>query len=339
MTRPLSSAEISVDYLDVTSGRIRSIDCFRGIAIVLMVLGNFAAEIRWVPGFLKHSPDIGFTVADLVAPMFILAIALTAGPAIQGRRMQIGASAAAGRMAKRSLMLIGIGAVIAAGQAMMPGQQGVLSWGVLQCIGASSLLLLTVIFQPGWLRLIAGLACLVVYQLLLDRFFLQTVLQSAHNGLAGTISWAGFLMIGTAAADCFHARKNFNQKALVLILSGILAAGAALILARWIPVSKNRASATYMLLSLGLCLLIFAVFHIIFDGRHDLMRWLQRIGRNPLALYLAHLLMLGLVKLPNQDSWHAGAPIWLSLIQAGAILTMLVGLSAWLERKNWILRL
>jgi hypothetical protein len=62
------------------------------------------------------------------------------------------------------------------------------------------------------------------------------------------------------------------------------------------------------------------------------------IGRNPLTLYLLHLLILGLMRLPG-DSWYAGAPPWLSLLQAAGLLAALTGLAFLFERRGWIIRL
>jgi len=49
--------------------RSNAIDQFRGLAIVLMVLANYLAGIGWIHTWLKHAPDIGLTVTDLVAPL------------------------------------------------------------------------------------------------------------------------------------------------------------------------------------------------------------------------------------------------------------------------------
>ena len=52
-----------------------------------MVLANYLGGIRVVPAWLKHAPDVGLTVADLIAPFFIFAIGLTYGLSAR-RRMQ-----------------------------------------------------------------------------------------------------------------------------------------------------------------------------------------------------------------------------------------------------------
>ena len=40
-----------------------------------MVIANFLADKTIVPAFLKHAPDIGLTVIDLIAPLFVVAMA------------------------------------------------------------------------------------------------------------------------------------------------------------------------------------------------------------------------------------------------------------------------
>jgi predicted acyltransferase len=64
--------------------RLESIDYFRGLAIMLMVLANFTIGIVIVPGWLKHASDIGLTIPDLIAPFFIFAIGLTFGLSVDG---------------------------------------------------------------------------------------------------------------------------------------------------------------------------------------------------------------------------------------------------------------
>ncbi|HMN59437.1 MAG TPA: DUF5009 domain-containing protein [Anaerolinea sp.] len=75
--------------------RIPSIDQFRGFAILLMVLANYLAGVAWIPAWLKHAPDIGLTVIDLIAPFFIFSIGLTYALAIRRRAAQNGWRAAA----------------------------------------------------------------------------------------------------------------------------------------------------------------------------------------------------------------------------------------------------
>ncbi len=70
--------------------RVPGIDGLRGLAVLTMAAGNLGIGVAWVPEFLKHAPDVGFTVADLVAPLFVVLSGFTLGPAVGRRR--VGAS-------------------------------------------------------------------------------------------------------------------------------------------------------------------------------------------------------------------------------------------------------
>jgi predicted acyltransferase len=65
--------------MDNVRTRLESIDEFRGFAILLMVLADYLERPAVVPAWLKHASDIGLTEADIIAPLFILAIGLTFG--------------------------------------------------------------------------------------------------------------------------------------------------------------------------------------------------------------------------------------------------------------------
>jgi len=95
--------------MDDRMERLDSIDEFRGFAILLMVLVDYLAGPRIVPVWLKHAPDIGFTVADIVAPMFIVAIGLTFGLSYRSHLAHVGRRKAIWHFLTRYLALLGAG--------------------------------------------------------------------------------------------------------------------------------------------------------------------------------------------------------------------------------------
>lgn len=320
--------------------RNAAIDAYRGIAVLVMAVGNLGLGVRWVPAALKHATDIGFTIADVVAPMFMLSIALVVGLRVEGWRAAPDKRPIRGRIARRGLMLLGLGAVISGGQALtVAAGPTALSWGVLQAIGAATLLLLPVVLLPAWARLASGVGCLLVYQVLLDRFFLQAVLQISFDSILGTLSWGGFLMIASAVAEQWHRTRGAVRRTVLLATVGLGSALLAWGLSPWIPVSKNRASLTYELLALGLCLLLFAIVAAILDGHPHRWHWLQSPGRHPLPLYFAHLITMAFLTLPGVDGWYAGAPVWLTLVQAAVMVAVLLTVAAAFDRRGWSLRL
>jgi len=96
------------------------------------------------------------------------------------------------------------------------------------------------------------------------------VRSAPHNGPWGSLSWAALLILVTVIADWYHEPalrwKMAPWASLVLLLAGL---AANLI----IPMSKARASASYMLVSLGLSGLIF-ISPVPCSAFHNRAEWL-----------------------------------------------------------------
>jgi len=309
----------------VAPSRDLALDRFRGGLIILMVVGDYIAGVHFVPAFLKHAPDIGLTVADVVAPGFVFAIGLTSGASF-GHRAQQGVAGAYRHFLLRYLSLIGIGAIISAGSTSVVGEPQ--DWGVLQALGVAGLLCLPVIRLGIAARFAVGLLLLCGYQYLLDRWALDSVLGSSHGGLVGSLSWGALLMLSTAMADLWRT----GLRPYVTCCAGLAAVAAATVFA--IPVSKNRVSLSYVLV----CLALSAVAWLLVDlgsraaGKHAgyLCWW----GENPLVLYLLHLGLLGFVALPGARWWYADASVPLAVLHLLTILAVTSLTAWWLHRRG-----
>ena len=292
--------------------------------VVAMVVGNFLAGIEIIPSALKHASDIGFTIADVVAPAFIFIIGLNFGPSFARRRNE-GLIKAYGFFAKRYLSFVGIGAIISAGSNLV----GVPSdWGVLQAIGVAGLIGLVLISLPWWARFICGLVLLVTYQYLINTSMLEAVLESSHGGFLGAVSWGALLVLSTAVGDVFR-RGLSPYLALVAALTMI-----GLISTVFFPVSKHRVSLSFVLISLAISAAAFLLTKVTekyAPARPGLISWW---GENALALYLAHLLVLAPFIQPEIDWWHVQAPIWLVIAQLVVILAVLSLFAWWLQTRR-----
>jgi uncharacterized membrane protein len=158
--------------------RIPSIDQFRGFAILTMVLANYMGGVMLIPAWLKHAPDIGLTVIDLIAPFFIFVIGLTYGLSFQRRLERDGAFKTYSYFLTRYLAIIGLGAIISAGETAVGENPSGIDWGVLQAIGMAGLVTLVVIRLPSTYRWLIGLGLLAGYQVILDHFLLDLTLRS-----------------------------------------------------------------------------------------------------------------------------------------------------------------
>lgn len=314
-------------------GRIASIDRFRGLAILAMAIADFGLHVESLPAWLRHAPDPGLTVIDLVAPLFVFAIGLTYGLSFRRRLARDGAASAYWHFAARYLALLGLGALITSAGVVLGIRRPTASWGLLEALGAAGLLTLVVIRLHPWPRLAAGLSLLAVYQVLLDRFWLDRVVIAIHDGPWGALSWGAMLIVATALADLHHGERPCTRSALALYAALFLGAGAALSFV--VPAAKTRASVSYVVLTLGISALLFVVLDAITCRRRGFLLRLEPWGRNALALYIAHGALLGVFALPPARWWYHSAPLWLTALQLTAFLAALHAVARFLDRRGW----
>jgi predicted acyltransferase len=313
--------------------RIEAIDQFRGFAILLMVLANYLNNVNTIPAWLKHAPDIGYTVIDLIAPLFVFAIGLTYGMSFRRRHDRDGAWSAYNHFFSRNLALIGLGFLITLVGILVSIYPPSTYWGLLQTLGAAGLITLPFIQVKARYRWFIGVVILAGYQLLLDRYWLDQVINAAHNGPQGALSWGAMLIIATSLGDLYQQeekRSLFPWLSLILTVVGGL---SALI----VPLSKQRASASYVLLSLGLSGLLFYVFHLLENRYHYRPPFLTEWGKNPLLLYILHGFLLGILLIPPYPGWYSSAPLWLVFIQASALIAILSWIGVYCNRRGWFL--
>jgi len=308
--------------------RIEAIDQFRGFAIICMVLINYGVGVQTFPTWLKHAPDVGLTFPDLGAPAFIFAIGLTYGLSFHRRVAKNGLPPTIAHFVRRYLAILGMGAIISAGEILLGRNTSGMAWGVLQAIGCAGLLTLTVIWLPAGIRLLIGFSLLAVYQILLNTYWLDSVLRSPHGGLQGALSWSALLIIATVFGDLFRdkaRRKYFPVFSLVILLAGLF-------LALFVPVSKNRVSASYVLITLAASALIFSFFYLANVRWNYFSAW----GKNPILLYSLSFLLIGIFVLPDIPAWHSLAPIWLVCLQALVLVLIMGYVALYWQRKNFI---
>jgi predicted acyltransferase len=299
-----------------------------------MILADFINNINTVPPWLKHAPDIGYTIIDLVAPLFVFAIGLTYGLSFRRRLDRYGPWKTYNHFFSRNLALIGLGFLITLGGVLSKNYPPMANWGLLQALGAAGLITLPLIRIQAKYRWIFGILLLGLYQVLLDRYWLSEVIYAVHNGPQGALSWGAMLVIATSMGDFFLLRPK-NRRYFAWLSMAILILGSLLVI--YVPISKHRASASYMLVSLGLSGLIFFAFYIL-NGHYRIhFPLLTDFGQNPLLLYLLHGLFLAWFVLPPFPVWYFEAPLWLVAIQAVVFVAVLSWIIRFFNRKGWYL--
>jgi len=318
------------------SDRISSIDQFRGFAILTMVLANYMGGTSIIPPWLKHSPDVGLTVIDLIAPFFIFTIGLTYGLSFRRRLAQDGAFKTYNQFLIRYLAILGLGAIISAGETFFGEYPSGIDWGVLQSIGMAGLITLVVIRLPSIYRWIIGVGILITYQIILDNYWLDLTVRSPHGGLFGSFNWAAMLILGTVLADLFHSEGRW-KKALPWVSTAFLMVGIALAFVS--PISKHRVSTSYVLVSLGISAMLFFLFNWLTGQFNWKGRFLVTWGRNPLVLYFLHYFFIGIFFLPGIPVIYQTAPLWLVLLEMTVLIGGISAAAYWLDSRNIVISL
>ena len=305
--------------------RLDTIDQFRGCAVILMALTHFLSRVVWIPAWLKNTKEFGFTPPDLIAPMFIFAIGLTYGLSFNRRLQRDGNWPTCVHFLRRSLALIGLGFLITPEQT---------HWELFQTLGVAVFVTLLVIRFPTWIRLGAGVALQIGYQILLDTARGSVGYQSIGSGILWSLSRSAMLILATVLADLFH-NPRYGRRACLGGASLVLAVG--ILLSFWIPVSMVWGTSSYVLIGLGGSGILF----VCFDGLSTRLRlrlpWLSAWGQNPLVLYVLHYYLWILVfLLPRVPAWHRQAPVWQVGLQAVIFIGALSGVALLLQRRRWI---
>ncbi|KAI7811150.1 heparan-alpha-glucosaminide N-acetyltransferase isoform X1 [Triplophysa rosa] len=123
--------------------RLRSLDTFRGLALVIMVFVNYGGGRYW---FFRHESWNGLTVADLVFPWFVFIMGTSVGLSLSGSlRRGVKRTHLLGKIFWRGLQLFLIGVII-----INPNYcQGPLSWDSLRIPGVLQRLSFTYLVVAG----------------------------------------------------------------------------------------------------------------------------------------------------------------------------------------------
>lgn len=316
--------------------RIAAIDQFRGLATLVMVLGNNLMASGRAPSWLLHARDPGLTTADLFAPLFIFAMGLTYGPSMRRRTAKDGAARAFGHAALRWAILVGIGSVITLVETFLGANPSGVYWGVLEAIGAAGLIALPFILLPAWARLCAGLAILGLYQVLLENIWLETVKRSPHGGILGSLGWGGLLILSTAVGELFLDEK---RRRWLFPLGSLAFLGAGLLLDPLVALSKVRVSPSYVLLSVGVSGLAFLLVWVLTEKVGSPSRLLEAWGKNPLLLYVLHICLLAVFLVPAVTDYLAAVPFIVVATQDLCMAGLLSVLALWMDSRNFVLSL
>jgi predicted acyltransferase len=309
--------------------RFKSVDEFRGFAIISMIVVNFLATYIGIPPWLKHSKGVGLTVADLVAPFFLVTLGLMYKKSLLKRISRDGRVKAWLHMVSRYFLIFLVGT---AGVCIARGHFTT-EWGVLQSIGVAGVLALPLVELDFRFQIAAALGMVLFYQLVIFPAYHTIIMDARHGGIYATISWASMLLLGVAAGNLFDLQHLLETvKGLCVFGLATLIPG---VISLWVvPISKMQVNLSYVLIATGLAVFVFITFLFLNEKLGISIPTLRTMGRNAFFLYIVHYLLIQLVHLMIPD--NAG----LLLIFTGAVfIYALCFILAWyLDSKKFYLK-
>lgn len=349
--------------------RIVSIDSLRGLDMLLLCGGATALNLllrwqggeavpEWVMAQFAHAEWGGaFTCWDMVMPLFIFITGASMPFAFAKYRQKGGPAwrlATAWRVVRRVALLFVLGMLVQGGLASARPEGMSLFCNTLQAIAEGYLIAAVVLMCSPRLRvqLAVCLLCMASYWALL-RFvpfggraaglfepqqnlaiYIDHVLQgrwqdgTPYSWILTALSFGALTLMGSMCGQVISEHRGWRAVG-VLSLSGALCLGGALLLEYDTPLIKHIYTTTCVLWAGGWCVLLMALFHLVFDCSgavaSRLAYPLQVVGCNALLAYLltevhgphghsiwwgvAHPLVYGLAGLAQPAEaaafWHA----------------------------------
>jgi predicted acyltransferase len=337
-TQPLAEAS--------QPGRLISLDVFRGLTVMAMILVNNPGDWGHIYPPLEHAEWNGCTPTDLIFPFFLFIVGVSLVYALDGIKRQGGPQGAVLlRVLRRAAVLFGLGLLLS----LYPkfDFSAVRIMGVLQRIalvflGCSFIFLKTTWRTQVWLIISFLIGYAVLMQLVpvpgfgpanlepatnLGAWLDRTLFTEAHlwkqsktwdpEGLLGTLPALGTGLLGVLTAQWLRRR---DQKPAAKVVWLFVAAGGLIIFglcwAPWFPINKALWSSSYVLYCGGLAMAGLAALYWICDvqGYRAWTRPALVYGVNAILVFCLSALLsrtFGLFKLALPGGKTGGLKEWL----------------------------
>jgi predicted acyltransferase len=353
------------------SGRIVSLDQFRGYTVLGMLVVNFVGGFEVVPAVFKHH-NTYCSYADTIMPQFFFAVGFAYRLTFLRRLAKHGAWAATGAVIRRNLGLLLLGFVLYHldggvkrwNELLELGLGGFLAqafrrelFQTLVHIAITSVWVLPVIAARTTARVAFMAASAGLHLWLSSRFYLEWAWKTPviDGGQLGFLTWTIPVLVGSLAFDAVSRREESGVRADALFVwAGVLMiAGYALSCAggRMAPppffppassnvrslwtMSQRAGSVSYQTFGAGFSLAVYALCVVVCDRLGAQSGMFRVFGVNALAAYIIHPLVSEAVKpyVPNN------APLWYVAAAIGLYLAICTLFNDYLDKHQVYLRL
>jgi predicted acyltransferase len=314
------------------SGRLTSLDAFRGLTVAGMVLVNNPGSWGSIYWPLEHAEWSGWTPTDFVFPffLFIVGVSITLSFA---RRVEKGDDQwdLFKNIVRRTVIIFGLGLFLQGfpffhlhtiripgvlariavcyffasviflktrwrTQAFIAGMLLVIYWVVMKTIPAPG-------FAAGDLSRAGNLAAFVDRSLLAGHTWKPDY---DPEGLLSTIPAIATVLCGVLTGHWLRSSRTALEKVIGLFVAGMAGVVVGWALDPWFPINKALWTSTFVIFTAGMALELLALFYWLIDVK-GIKRWAQPFiiyGVNALAVFVLSGLaarLMGLWKIPRAD--------------------------------------
>jgi predicted acyltransferase len=274
-----------------SSGRLVSLDIFRGLTIAFMIIVNTPGSWQYVYPPLRHAKWHGCTPTDLVFPFFLFIVGMSTYYSLKKYGSEFNWNSLL-RIIRRMLAIFAVGLFLNIFPYFGRDYSTLRIMGVLQRIalayGIGAVICLAV--RREYLWIVISVLLLIYWGLLAffggaepfsleGNFALKTdlaLLGKNHlykgfgipfdpEGLLGTLSAVCTVIIGYYTGELVGKGKASGKTVLKLFLLGAAAAGLGYLWGLIFPINKPLWTSSYVLFSAGLAMGVLAVIYLIAD--------------------------------------------------------------------------
>lgn len=294
----VSTSTANVQSTSVASGRLLSLDFFRGLTVAAMILVNNPGDWGHIYAPLEHAAWNGWTPTDLIFPffLFIVGVSITFALGGAGKFENEGKKGIVGKIVKRSATLFLLGLFLNffpkfdITTVRIPGVLQRIALVYLACsliflktTSRQQVTLLAVLLIGYWLLMTLVPVPGVGYPNLepetnLAAWFDRILITPAHvykpakvwdpEGLLSTLPAIGTGLLGVLTGTWLRADRSPAEKAAWLFTVGCLTTLAGLIWNSFFPINKALWTSSFVLLAGGLAMLGLAICYWLIDVKN-----------------------------------------------------------------------
>ncbi len=316
------------------SGRMLSLDAFRGLTIAGMILVNNPGTWGAIYSPLKHAEWHGWTPTDLIFPFFLFIVGVSITLALSRRAESGGGKRDLYiKIFRRAALIFALGVFLAGfpffefSTIRIPG--------VLQRIAVCYLFAAIIFLKTDWrTQALIAAALLVVYWMLMTLVpvpgfgagdlgkegnlaaYIDRALLEGHiwkqakvydpEGILSTIPAIATTLCGVLTGHLLRSRRSPFEKTAAMFVAGVAGVVFGWAWNFWFPINKPLWTSSYVLFTAGMGLQLLAVCYWLIDikGRRRWAKPFVVFGTNALAVFFLSGIfarLLGLIKFTQAD--------------------------------------